>query len=151
MNVNALIATFFGVGRAPFAPGTFGSLAALPFAWLLADLYGHWWLAAFGLGLGVIGIVFADGYSKQIGDSDPPSCVIDEVAGQWIALAAVPPTFLAYFIGFVLFRWFDIKKVWPADKAEMLPGGLGIIADDIVAGVMAGLAVNLLVIAGYLP
>jgi phosphatidylglycerophosphatase A len=156
VSLNALIATVFGAGRMPKAPGTAGSLVAVLLAWPIAAYcertlpYGHWWLAACGLGIGLIGIYFSEMYAREIGDSDPPSCVIDEVAGQWIALAAAPLSPLAYAAGFVLFRWFDIKKIWPADKAQDLPGGLGIVADDIVAGVLAGLALHLLVIGGYL-
>jgi phosphatidylglycerophosphatase A len=156
MSFNALIATVFGAGRSPKAPGTAGSLVAMLAAWPLAAYFeqtqphGHWWLAACGLAVGAIGIYFSEMYAREIGDSDPPSCVIDEVAGQWIALAAAPMTPLAYAAGFLLFRFFDIRKIWPADKAQDLPGGLGIVADDIVAGLLAGLTLNLLVIGGYL-
>jgi phosphatidylglycerophosphatase A len=158
VSINALIATVFGAGRTPYAPGTAGSLVAAIVAWPLAAYFertlpygiGHWWLAACGLGVGLIGIYFSEMYAREIGDSDPPSCVIDEVAGQWIALAVAPLSFWAYFVGFALFRFFDIRKIWPADKAQNLPGGLGIVADDIVAGLLAALTLNLLVVGGYL-
>jgi phosphatidylglycerophosphatase A len=150
VSINALIATVFGIGRVPKAPGTAGSLAAMLIAWPIAVHYGHWMLAPLGLGIGLIGIYFSGMYARECGVADPKSCVIDEVAGQWIALSVAPITPLAYLAAFGFFRFFDIRKIWPVDKVEELKGGLGIVADDIVAGVMAAMAVLIFVNAGLL-
>ena len=137
--LSSLLATGFGVGLLPKAPGTWGSLAALPCAWLIVWAGGPIALAcaaaaAFGLGWWASEI-----YAK--GRSDPGEVVIDEVAGQWLVLIAAPLDFGLYALGFVLFRLADITKPWPANWAERrLPGGLGIMADDSVAGVYAGVA-----------
>ena len=150
MSLNALIATVFGVGRAPYAPGTAGSLAAALIAWPIASAYGMLVLAPLGLAVGLIGIHFSGAYAKECGADDPKSCVIDEVAGQWIGLSVAPFSPLGFLLAFTLFRFFDIRKIWPADIAERLPGGLGIVADDIVAGTMAAMVVLIFVHAGYL-
>jgi len=139
-----LLATWFGAGLLPFAPGTWGSLAALPFAWALHMSFG--WsalglaaLAAFG-----IGIWAANGYVARLGGDDPGPVVIDEVAGQWLTLvpaaylAPMAPNALTYLVAFVLFRIADIFKPWPASWADKkLHGGLGIMLDDIFAGLYA--------------
>jgi phosphatidylglycerophosphatase A len=141
------IATLFGVGRFPFAPGTAASIVALPFAWLIATAggtYGRFWLLFAGLLVNAIGVWACELYSNETKVKDPSECVIDEVAGQWIACAFAPTTLLAYAIAFVLFRLFDILKPWPASAAERLPGGLGIMADDFVAGLMAGAIIAVL-------
>ncbi len=86
----------------------------------------------------------AEAYSRERGMTDPSECVIDEVAGQFIACAFAPRTWIGYALAFVLFRALDIFKPWPIGAAERLPGGLGIMADDIVAGVLAGLLILIL-------
>lgn len=147
MSINAFLATLV-VGKSPYAPGTAGSLLAALIAWPIALHYGAWVLAPAGLIVGLIGIYFAGAYAKECGVEDPKSCVIDEVAGQWITLSVAPVTLVGFVVGFALFRYFDIRKVWPVSAAERLPGGLGIIADDIVAGIMAAMAVFIFVQAG---
>ena len=138
--VSSLIATWFGAGLLPKVPGTWGSLAALPFAWLIVWAGGPVALAcatavAFGIGWWASEI-----YAKA--RSDPGDVVIDEVAGQWLVLIVIPLDFGLYALGFALFRLADITKPWPANWAEQrLPGGLGIMADDIIAGVYAGVVV----------
>ena len=134
-----LAATFFGAGLSPLAPGTAGSLAALPFAWLIHTRLGPWALvaaagAAFAAGLWAAGV-----YARAGGERDPGAVVIDEVAGQWLTLAAVAATPLNYAIGFVLFRVYDIVKPWPASRIDrQMHGGFGIMLDDIVAAAYAG-------------
>ncbi len=137
-SIAALCATVFGVGRLPFAPGTWGSLVALPLAYL-----------AYGLGgvipvLILIDLLFLLGwwashrYAADLGVSDPGQIVIDEVAGQLIVLAVIPPTLIGYGIAFVAFRAFDILKPWPISWIDQrMHGGLGIMLDDIVAGLIA--------------
>lgn len=141
----ALLATWFGAGLLPWAPGTWGSLAALPFAWVIATLLGHAALAVAAPIVFVIGWWAAEQVGRASGVADESSIVIDEVAGQWLTLAVVPPSAEAYVLGLLLFRLFDITKPWPARAAERtIPGGLGVMADDIVAGVYAALLLYVL-------
>jgi phosphatidylglycerophosphatase A len=135
-----LIATWFGAGLLPRAPGTWGSLAALPFAWLIAWAAGPPGLVAAALVLFPIGCWAAAATARRLGIHDPAIIVIDEVAGQWLTLAAAPFDPLAYAAGFVLFRFFDVLKPWPVSWADRrIGGGLGIMLDDVLAAVYAAL------------
>ena len=132
-----LVSTWFGVGLIPLAPGTWGSLAALPFAWIIQNLAGPYALVAasaliFGLGWWASAVFIA-----AHGDvSDPQTIVVDEVAGQWLVLAVAPTTFWYYLAGLILFRIFDVTKPWPVRWADRyVKGGLGVMLDDILAGV----------------
>lgn len=130
-----LIATFFGVGLLPIAPGTWGSLAALPFAWAIMVYFGPLALVAASAALLVIGIWAASQVEAALGRSDPGRIVADEVVGQWLAVAAIPPDPVSYAIAFFLFRAADIAKPWPANWCDSsLKGGLGVMLDDVVAG-----------------
>jgi phosphatidylglycerophosphatase A len=145
----ALLATWFGAGLLPGAPGTWGSLAALPFAWAIATLLGQAALAIAAAILFVIGWWAAEQVGRASGVADEGAIVIDEVAGQWLTLAVVPPSAAAYVLGFLLFRLLDITKPWPASAAERnLPGGLGVMADDIVAAVYAAVLLYVLLMIG---
>lgn len=140
MSAAGLLATWFGAGLLRPAPGTWGSLAALPLAWVLASLGGPVLLAAAAIGLLGVGCWAAGAYAREIGMDDPRTVVIDEVVGQWLALLAVPPDLLLYAIGFLLFRATDILKPWPASLIDRrVHGGPGIMLDDAVAGLYAGL------------
>lgn len=136
---STLIATLGGLGRVPFAPGTVASLAALPFAWLLAYYGGNLALLAATLASAVIGTWACDAYARSTNSVDPSECVADELAGQWLTFAFAPLSLAGIVLAFLLFRLFDVLKPWPIPLAEQLEGGLGIMADDIVAAVMAGL------------
>ena len=134
----ALIATFGGSGLLPRAPGTWGSLAAIPFAAAINHFAGAIWLVI------AIVIAFAAGWwatSVYLGhgkDPDPGPVVVDEVIGQWITIVAVPPTAVYYVLAFLLFRFFDIFKPWPIRWIDRrVPGALGVILDDVLAGVFA--------------
>ena len=138
MTLERLLCSWFGAGWMKPAPGTWGSAAALPLGWLLWRLGGHPALA------GAMAIVFFVGWwaSERIvradGLEDPSWVVIDEVAGQWMALLFTPPSLIGYALGFALFRLFDIWKPWPVSWADSrIKGGLGIMLDDILAGLMA--------------
>lgn len=129
-----LLATWFGSGLLPRAPGTWGSLAALPFAWLIAGLAGPAGLALAAAAVFGIGCWAAGRYADASDDADPGAVVIDEVAGQWLVLVAAPLSLPAYAAGFLLFRVLDIVKPWPASWADRnLKGGFGIMADDVLA------------------
>jgi phosphatidylglycerophosphatase A len=151
--MSRFVATFGYVGLVPFAPGSFGSLAALPCAWAL-----HW---AGGFPLLVIAtiVVYAVGYWATIRITrgtpldDPSWIVIDEVAGQWVALyplsaglwamGAAPHVFPwpGWVGAFVMFRLFDIWKPWPVSWADSHHGPMGVMLDDILAGAMAAIVV----------
>ena len=141
------IATGGGSGLLPGAPGTWGSLAALPFAWLIDAQYGLYGLALATLLVFLAGVWAAENYATAIGVKDPGCVVVDEVAGQWLALtpvALLPETqagghLWPYALAFAAFRLFDIVKPWPVRTLERLPGGWGIMVDDIAAGIYAAI------------
>jgi len=131
-------ATWSGSGALPKAPGTWGSLAALPFAWLIQTSLGPVALVAAALVVFCLGIWVSEHTARRMGHSDPGQIVIDEVAAQWLVLAVVPPSWQSYLAGFLLFRLFDILKPWPIRQIERrLGGGFGIMADDILAAIYA--------------
>ncbi len=141
-----LVATWFGLGLSPLAPGTMGSLGALPFAWVIVDLGGWQSLAAASLVAALAGLWVTNALlamTENSGDDKDPSwIVIDEVAGQWIALlpAALDPVLFA--VGFAAFRLFDVWKPWPVNWADReLPGAWGVMIDDLIAGGYAALCV----------
>lgn len=141
-----LFTSWFGVGLIPFAPGTWGSLAALPFAWFIVSWFGWPTLAAVSVIMFILGIWAADHAVRLNKDSDPQSVVVDEVVGQWLVLCAAPLELWQYGLGFLMFRLFDIAKPWPVSWAERrFRGGLGVMVDDVFAagyGIAAMLIVN---------
>ena len=138
MNTNPwmMLATLGPVGRLRPAPGSWGSLAAVLIAAALVQP-GGWALEAATLVICVLGVRAADIYDRETGSKDASDIVIDEVAGQWIALLVVPLDWRWWLAAFVAFRLFDILKPGPVRLAENLPGGYGVMADDIVAGTLA--------------
>jgi phosphatidylglycerophosphatase A len=144
-------ATWFGAGLLPWAPGTWGSLLALPFAWALMAAGGVALLLAAAALVFALGLWAADRYMRAVGLHDPGAIVIDEVAGQWLTLAVAPLDPLAYLAGFLLFRIFDVLKPWPASWLDRRVGGaFGVMIDDIAAAVYAGGALAILV-TWFLP
>ncbi len=140
-----LISTAFGIGLAPVAPGTWGSVAALPVAWLIHAHLGPVALAGAALLVLVVGSWAAGATMRRTRTDDPSAIVIDEVAGQWLSLAAVPLDLIWYAAGFALFRLFDITKPWPASWADRaVKGGFGVMLDDVIA---AGYAAGVLLTA----
>jgi len=152
--MSRIIATFFYVGYLRPFPGTWGSAAALPIAWLLYNL-GGWGLVAvmvpvaFGLGWWATALE-----TRGQDDHDPSEIVIDEVAGQWLALlpvfigashagADVLALWPGWVVGFIAFRFFDILKPGPIGWADRQHGPLGVMLDDIFAGIAAALTVGL--------
>ena len=130
------------------APGTIASLAALIAAWLLASLDGRGALLFAAIFATALGGWASEHYAREKGQQDPSECVVDELAGQWIACAFAPRDLLAYALAFVLFRLQDIFKPWPISALERLPGGLGIMADDVGAGLVTAFAIAVLAHAG---
>lgn len=141
-----LLALGFGTGLAPVAPGTAGSLVGLGFSLALAPLGFAWQLAAAIVAV-VAGVWICGESARRLGVHDHPAIVWDEVAGQMIAMLAAPAAWWGAPLAFVLFRVFDIAKPWPIREIDHgMRGGLGIILDDVLAGVFAALA---LLVVGY--
>jgi len=128
-----------GAGLAPRAPGTFGTAAAVPLYLLLEPLPLTAYLALVGL-LFLVGIPVCGRTARDLGVHDHPGIVWDEVVGYLVTMAAAPPGWGSVVVGFLLFRLFDILKPWPIGVLDRrLRGGLGIMADDLLAGVFAAL------------
>jgi phosphatidylglycerophosphatase A len=138
------LATGFQVGRLGYAPGTLGTILAIPLAWLLSLTGPIPYIA--GSLLVTMGAVFvAEWYEFQVQTHDNKEVVIDEVAGFIITMALIPITWLTVFAGFALFRFFDILKPYPISYFDRkIPGGLGVVADDIAAGVAANIVLQIL-------
>lgn len=138
-----LAATGLGTGYAPFAPGTFGSLPGLLLVWLL---WGQGPLAAVGGLLVVVALGFwsAGAAAEHFGRRDPGHVVVDEIAGQMTSLLFMDASVRNLIAGFFLFRLLDVIKPFPAGRLEELPGASGIMADDLMAGVYANLALRAL-------
>jgi phosphatidylglycerophosphatase A len=132
----------FGIGFIPFAPGTFGSLAAAMLYLYVPVLGRVEFLAPLVAAVTMAGVWAGREMEREYG-KDPSAVVIDELAGQWVALAALPSGPLAVLLAFVFFRVFDIAKPGPVDRAQELPHGWGIMADDLLAGLFANVAVRL--------
>lgn len=149
-----LVATFFFSGKAPFAPGTAGSLASMVPLMLCAFLLPATAYAVI-LPVGILlfvatGIPAATFVSRELGRPDPGCVVIDEAAGQWITFLFIPAKLMTSVwwvpvAGFLLFRMLDIIKPFPVRQSERLPAGIGIVMDDVLAGLYACALLNLLV------
>jgi phosphatidylglycerophosphatase A len=131
-----VLSTWFGTGLFPVVPGTFGSLAAVPLI-LVSQNLGVWYSAPILVILVGAGIWASDRSQDLLGRDDPKQVVIDEVAGFFLTMLFLPSSWLALGLGFFLFRFFDILKPFPVKQAERLKGGLGIIMDDLLAGLYA--------------
>jgi phosphatidylglycerophosphatase A len=144
-----VLATWFGIGLLPIAPGTWGSLAALPLAWAIRSNLGATGLAGAGGIAFLVGWWSAATVARASTVKDPGAVVIDEVAAQWLVLLAAPAAPLPYALAFLLFRIFDIWKPWPARWADrQLQGGLGIMLDDLFAAVYAAFVLSVLLAIG---
>ena len=135
---SVMVATFFGAGWLPRMPGTWGALAALPFAWLLSVAGGPWLMIAAAILLFLLGLWAADRYMDAVDVHDPGAIVVDEVAAQWLTLAFMPLEVWVYLLGFLLFRGFDILKPFPVGWLDRRMGGaIGVMIDDLVAALYA--------------
>ncbi len=160
MRPTRLIATFFGAGLIRPGPGTWGSLAALPVAWLLHLAGGVWALVAATLVVFLLGWWVTIIETAGSDDPDPSEIVIDEVAGMWLALwpvslgamiQAVPISALwpGWIVAFLAFRAFDIWKPGPVGLADRMHSPLGVMLDDIIAGALAAMVVALMAVAAH--
>ncbi|MGY6549281.1 MAG: phosphatidylglycerophosphatase A family protein [Roseinatronobacter sp.] len=152
MTPTRLIATFFGAGLLRPAPGTWGALAALPVAWALHSLGGFWLLALATVAVFFLGWWVTIAETRGLSDPDPSEIVIDEVAGQWLALwpvslgamlQGVPVLALwpGWIVAFLAFRAFDIWKPGPVGLADRMHTPLGVMLDDVIAGALAAMVV----------
>lgn len=138
-----MVATVGGIGWLPLAPGTWGSLAALPIGWLIVSLGGIPALAGCAIVVFCAGIWACDRYSDLTNTHDAGACVVDEVVGQWIVLLVVPLNPWLYAVAFLTFRLFDITKPWPASWADRaVSGGFGVMLDDVFAGIQGAVVIG---------
>ncbi|MGR3623103.1 phosphatidylglycerophosphatase A family protein [Pseudophaeobacter sp.] len=158
MRLAELTGTFFGAGYLKPAPGTWGSLAALPVAYVLHQLGGFPVLAVATVAVTVLGYWATAEMTRGKADHDPSEIVIDEVAGQWLALwaisypawshgIAISALWPGWISAFVLFRLFDILKPGPVGWADRKAGPMGVMLDDVIAGVLA--ALGTMALAGF--
>lgn len=141
--IHAIIATGFGLGHLPWAPGTYGSLLALGIAFFFfnANVFLLIGVSVLVLGLGTWSSTVVENKS---GETDPSCIVVDEMVGMWIGLIGVPLHWKYYLISFLFFRFFDIVKSFPANRMQNIAGGWGVMLDDVVAGAYTLLLVQLL-------
>jgi phosphatidylglycerophosphatase A len=133
------LATFFGVGKVPKAPGTIATLATIPLWFILAKLGVIIYMGAV-VALALLGILAAEAYEKKFEKPDNQEIVIDEVVGYLITMTWLPLTWQSALIGFVVFRALDIFKPWPISFFDKkVKGGLGVMADDLVAGIIGSI------------
>ena len=145
-SLTRMVATFFGIGLVPFAPGTAASaVAALGYKLALHGLAWPFYVLLVA-GLFAAGTMSAARTAAELGHPDPGRIVVDEVCGQLIALAFLPAGWVPVGVSFALFRFFDIIKPWPIRKLESIPGGWGIMADDVGAGLAAAALARLLLL-----
>ena len=145
-----LTACGFGTGLIPKAPGTFGTLVAVPMiaalAWLQTGVQLVCLLVMF-----LVGVHVCQKVSKSLGDDDPGAVVWDEIVGFCVAMTLVPLSLATLIVGFVLFRILDIFKPWPISWVERkFSGGFGIMIDDMIAGVFCNVVLQVLIYMNYL-
>lgn len=138
-----IVATFFYIGEMPIAPGTLASFAGV----LISIAASHSIVLYIGIFVVLLGVGFfaADKVEKMIGTHDPSCVVIDEVIGIMLALFLLPITPKVLIIAFFLFRAFDMFKIYPANHLERIKGGVGIIADDLLAGLYTNILMHFLI------
>ncbi|MEM7007915.1 MAG: phosphatidylglycerophosphatase A [Thermodesulfobacteriota bacterium] len=137
-----IIATFFYVGLIPIGPGTFGTLAAIPLFYALTFTPFYLYLVI------TVVIILISVWASKVAEEiykkeDPGQIVVDEVCGFLVTMILVPPTVSNIFIGFLLFRIFDITKPYPVRKFERIPNGWGVVLDDVAAGVYACITLHI--------
>jgi phosphatidylglycerophosphatase A len=135
------LGTWFGCGLVPKAPGTMGTLGAIPLYWLAVREGGRVGVAVAALLVTFVGVWAASVVQRDLGVEDPQIVVIDEVAGMLVTMIPVAGfTWRATVVGFVLFRLLDAWKPWPIRRFEALPSGWGIVLDDVAAGIVGAAA-----------
>ena len=147
INFNTIFISVFGIGFIPIASGTFGSLAGLLIGYILYLINFNLFFIIIPL-LFIFGVIASNTYQKQTGEKDSSVIVIDEVVGQLIAMIFVVDNLTLVLCSFIIFRIFDILKPWPASYADKkMDGGLGVMLDDVFAGIYAAILIYLI---GYI-
>lgn len=146
--VALVIATSGGAGYSPIAPGTAGSAVGAVLFWLTRAWPLVWQIALIAVISGV-GTWAATIAARHFGREDPGEVVIDEVAGQLVTLVATGAGLFGTFLGFFVFRLFDVVKPWPVNRLERLPGGFGIMADDLLAGIFGNVVLRLVALVHH--
>lgn len=138
------LATVFGVGEISKAPGTWGTLAAIPLAYVLISI-GSFWQMGWTFVLILISVISAEAYERFHQTHDSSKIVIDEVVGFLVTMMWVPLTWQAFLVGFILFRFFDILKPFPISWVDKkAKGGVGVVADDLLAGIFSNILLQIL-------
>ena len=140
-----ILSVWFGTGLFPVAPGTFGSLGAIPFIILLINL-GVLYKSLILVIFTAIAVWVSDRAEDLLKNHDPSAVVIDEVAGFFLTMFFLPFSWLTLGLGFMLFRFFDILKPFPIKRLEKLRGGFGIVMDDLLAGLYAYAGVRIVLL-----
>ena len=147
INFSTIFVSVFGIGFIPIASGTFGSLAGLLIGYILYLINFNLFFIIIPL-LFIFGVIASNTYQKQTGEKDSSVIVIDEVVGQLIAMIFVVDNLTLVLCSFIIFRIFDIFKPWPASFADKkMDGGLGVMLDDVFAGIYAAILIYLI---GYI-
>ncbi len=136
------LATGFFVGYSPFASGTMGTLVAVLFYAVLPITVPFYWMLLLCLIIG--GTMISHRAENILGEIDSSKIVIDEICGYFIAMAFLPKTLGLMIVGFVIYRLLDVIKIYPIKKLEMLAGGLGIMLDDISAGIITNIILHII-------
>ena len=136
-NIAEWIGTVFYLGKLPLAPGTWTSLVATIVWYFIFKDLNVYFLPMITFLLFILGIISSNIIIADSKEHDPSKIVIDEWVGQWLAFTLLPVTIQTGLIGFLAFRFFDILKPGPVKKMERLPKGLGVMADDVMAGILA--------------
>jgi phosphatidylglycerophosphatase A len=138
-----MLATFFYLGYSPIAPGTIGTLGAIILCYFLSSLTELAYLI-FTIVFVVFSVLISNRASIENNDTDPSWIVIDEVCGFLVTMFLIPYSFTYVLLGFLFFRFFDVLKPFPISRFESLKGGLGIVIDDVLAGVYANIILQIL-------
>ncbi|MGB7291815.1 MAG: phosphatidylglycerophosphatase A [Thermodesulfobacteriota bacterium] len=142
--LSILISSFFYLGFSPVAPGTVGTLGAVLLFYVISGFSNLFYLF-FIIALIIFSVWVSEIARIRLGDSDPSSIVIDEVCGFLVTMILIPPSMINITMGFLLFRFFDILKPPPIRRSETLSGGMGIVADDVLAGIYANILLQIFV------
>ena len=144
------LVTFGYIGKIKYFPGTLGSFAGLLVGAVIIKLTNYNVFISCFFILTMISVFAVDEYLKSSKNLDPQEVVVDEVLGQWIAIAFIPFNFKSFIIAFLIFRFFDISKIFPINKIEKIRGYLGVIGDDLFAGVITGIIISSFTYYGFI-
>ncbi|NIP30033.1 MAG: phosphatidylglycerophosphatase A [Candidatus Dadabacteria bacterium] len=139
-----LLSTFFYLGYSPIAPGTVGTLGAILLYMLISRLDDALFYLIFTIIFIFLSFIVSKHAIEKFGKEDPGEIVIDEVCGYMVSMFLIPFSIINIALGFFIFRLFDIVKPYPARKLEKLPGGYGVVMDDVAAGIYTNLLLQLI-------